>query len=100
MDGTAGVNSLGNGWFSGTSGLTRSIPEPKSRVGNWFNVLAKNIGALVGNRLEGVEGTQYADLISEQLRVQQEMMLVSMQSNLLRTEHETEMSVVRNLRAA
>lgn len=42
----------------------------------------------------------YRDLIEKQMQFQQQMQRVSMETNVSRTEHETRMSVVRNVRVA
>ena len=39
-------------------------------------------------------------LLSQQQELQLQMMLTSMKSNILRTEHETKMAAVRNMRVA
>lgn len=42
----------------------------------------------------------YRDLIEQQMQFQQQMQRVTMETNVSRTEHETRMSVVRNVRVA
>lgn len=42
----------------------------------------------------------YRDLIEKQMQFQEQMQRVSMETNVSRTEHETRMSVVRNVRVA
>lgn len=83
------------------SGLGRLIPEPKNRVNFNFGALLKAAGEVASQAgtLVGID-PEYKALLEQQMEMQQQMMLVSMQSNVMRTEHETQMSVVRNLRVA
>jgi hypothetical protein len=82
--------------------LSRFIPEPKSsRAFSWSNVLTK----LTETAAQGVTGAYSGemnlnDLLTQQMAMQREMMIVSMISNVERTKHETQMAPVRNMRVA
>lgn len=77
--------------------LSKFLPEPKNRVMSTLSGAASFVSRLAtGQPVSG----QFDSLIATQMEVQQQLMLVSMQSNLSRTEHETKMSPVRNLRVA
>ena len=76
----------------------RYSPEPQIANGIISNVAS----SLVGAASSGVAaaGGDFNSLLQYQIEAQKQMMLVSMQSNLSRTEHETKMTPVRNLRVA
>jgi hypothetical protein len=103
-DGTWGV-------ASGSQGMLRFGPEPRSG-GSWVASATKalagvaaaafaptGLGAAAGG-IAGV-GNIPADaglLLAEQVRIQREMQIVTMISNVEKSKHETEMAPVRNLR--
>lgn len=84
--------------------LERYLPETES--GNYFKLgnLAQNIARYAdqaaGYLNAGGLATPYQDLLSAQTEAQLQLMQVSLQSNLSRTEHETKMAIVRNVRVA
>lgn len=85
------------------SRASRYLPEPatqKSNFGEYLELAADNlleIGSVAaGVGLDG--GTGYAALIAAQIKAQQEMMIVSMDSNIKKSEHEAKMAPVRNIR--
>lgn len=73
----------------------RFIPEPKSGL-DTFQSVARAVSTIAGG-LVGID-PEYRSLIEKQLQLQEQMQRVSMESNLARTEHETEMTPIRNLR--
>jgi hypothetical protein len=86
------------------SGLTKFMPEPASKLSAVFQSIynagldiAKNVVAGTGTSLVGIE-PQYAELIQQQLYAQDQMQRVSLISNIEKSKHESEMSVVRNVR--
>ena len=93
-------NSLGAHLRTGQLG--RFIPEPKSNLGLNFRSILSGVGSVVGAGVSSVTGIDpsYQALIERQIKVQQQMQLVSMHSNIEKSKHETKMSAVRNLRAA
>lgn len=98
------IRSLSDGSYGvsvGSSPLTRSAPEPRSPLGSW----AQTAGSILNTGLttlpdlgSALGGTGIADLLNKQIQVQQVMQSVSMYSNLLRSQHETEMAPIRNMR--
>ena len=81
-----------------TNQMYRYKPEPRNRSG--FGRALQDVGsALVGTAgtLGGIDPT-YTALLTEQLRIQQQMQLVSFQSNIEKSRHETQMSAIRNIR--
>lgn len=86
----------------GSSGVLRYIPQPKSRNSGVFQKLLGAAGDLVSKGAGAVSGIdpQYSELINRQMELQQQMMLVSMVSNTEKTQHDTRMAPVRNLRVA
>jgi hypothetical protein len=82
--------------------LDRILPEPKSRVGNFISQMgsaAINTLGGIGEQIVSIN-PQYQALLEMQMRVQQEMQLISLQSNIDKSKHETQMHVIRNVRAA
>ena len=83
------------------TGFERFLPEPVSGIGRAFQSLigaGLQVGkAITGANLVGIE-PEYAALIQEQLHAQEQMQRVSLVSNIEKSKHETEMSVVRNVR--
>lgn len=59
------------------------------------------VGAGVfGDKLNGTSANlSQSELLSLQMQKQEELMMISMQSNLLRADHEAQMACVRNLKA-
>lgn len=85
-----------------TSSLTRYIPQPKSNLGSVFSRVLSTAGSVVSGGVGAFSGmdSQYQSLIQEQMRVQQQMQLVTMHSNTEKSRHESKMAALRNLRAA
>jgi len=80
-----------------SSSLGRFIPEPKSSSGLSFGSVLSSLGSAAGGALSSAAGANdFSGLIQEQIEVQKTMMVVSMESNLLKSDHETRMAVVRN----
>ena len=80
---------------TGTS-LSRFAPEPYSTAGRAFGSI---IDAMQGNgRVEVDISDNYAGLIERQMAVQGAMQQFSMESNVRRSEHETRMAPIRNMR--
>ena len=82
------------------SGLLRFIPEPKSRLASTFGNVLQGIGSAVSGVGSGLIDPTYQSLINKQIEVQQQLQLVSMESNIERSRHESKMAAVRNLRAS
>ena len=83
-----------------SQGLARFIPEPKSRAGSGFqNILsgASNVLSAFGAEVSGLPIDMMA-LINQQIEIQLQMQTVSMISNLAKSEHETRMAAIRNIR--
>ncbi len=80
----------------------RMTPAPKSNaVKSFFNTL----GNAATSALAGVAGGssslgEYSELINMQIQMQQEMMTVTMVSNIEKSQHETRMAPVRNIRVS
>lgn len=94
-DGSVGVSV-------GSSPLLRSAPEPRSSLGTWAgtagSVLASVGGALPTIGSSVLDGGSITNLLNQQIQVQQVMQTVSMASNIARSQHETEMAPIRNMR--
>ncbi len=90
--------------LTSSTSLERYLPENDNS--NYFKLssIAQNIARYAGTAAEylgagGISGP-YNELIAAQTEAQMQLMQVSLQSNLSRTEHETKMAVVRNVRVA
>jgi hypothetical protein len=57
------------------------------------------VGSGVAGVVQGaVDPGSFADLLQQQIQLQREMQIFSMQSNISRTRHETDMTAIRNMR--
>ena len=80
--------------------LKRIMPEPSSSY-TFKNIVSaiKDVISDVSTPLTGIN-FEYAELINKQMEMQEQMMLVSMVSNIEKTTHETKMAAVRNIRVS
>lgn len=99
------IRSLSDGSMGlsvGSSPLTRSAPEPRSSLGSWVSTAGSavaSVGSSVADiAVPGMNLVSIEALLNQQMMVQQVMQQVSMQSNLLRSQHEAEMAPIRNMR--
>lgn len=83
------------------SPLLRIPPEPRSSSGTWLSSAASAVSSL-GQAALGVtglgNGADITNLLNQQIQIQQVMQTVSMASNIARSQHETEMAPIRNMR--
>lgn len=90
--------------FSGS--LARFAPAPKFRMSGAFQKVMGAASQVAGGAVGAAAGavgavdSQYMEMINKQQALQEQMMLVSMISNTAKTEHDTKMAPVRNLRVA
>lgn len=78
-------------------------PEPETTARLDFTGLLKMAGGIANNVAAGeVPGLDapYQELLNKQIEVQQQMMLMSMSSNIEKSKHETQMAAVRNIRTS
>lgn len=92
------ITSLGASLSIGA--LARFIPEPRSRLTETFNSFLQGGASLVGKAAGAVMdlSPDYKAMLEKQMYVQQQMQVLSMESNVEKSKHETSMAVVRNLR--
>jgi len=105
MEGAAGrpLADLAVAVGNGVKGLTRFLPEPKSRLGRSFGAVLQSVGSAIAGVGGGVASSvnpEYMELINKQIEVQQQLLQVSLVSNVEKSKHETQMAAVRNVRAA
>lgn len=96
----AKVSDVGAHMKSGE--LLKFIPEPKSRVSTTFSDVMRSVGSVAGSAVglaSGIDPT-YTDLLNKQVELQTQMQLVTMESNIEKTRHETKMTALRNYRAS
>ena len=100
--GSIGTVSGSNGAWISSGTLGRFIPEPKSNLRGVFGNVLKGVvsaaSSVVGVSGAGID-SQYTSLLEQQMYMQEQMMKVSLVSNTLKAQHETEMAAVRNIRA-
>jgi hypothetical protein len=86
----------------GDSPLLRAAPEPRNSLGSWVqtagSAVASTASALTGIGSSVMDGASITNLLNQQIQIQQVMQTVSMASNVARSQHETEMAPIRNMR--
>ncbi|MCO6430047.1 MAG: hypothetical protein J5J00_04245 [Deltaproteobacteria bacterium] len=82
------------------SDLMRFAPEPRSRSG--FGTVLNGVKTALGvaGQAAGLDGINpiYVELLNKQLQAQFEMQVVSLESNVEKSKHETQMAPIRNIR--
>lgn len=87
----------GLGLSVGGSMLARALPEPRSSLSQWGQA-AVNTGMGAVGTLLGTGGSELTDLLNMQIQIQREMQVISMASNIAKSQHEMEMAPTRNMR--
>jgi hypothetical protein len=95
------VQGGGYGMSLGGSSLLRALPEPR----NSWSSMGKNLlsagGQLASTLLPGAgvfDQQELTNLLQTQIYIQTQMQIWSMQSNIAKSRHETEMAPIRNMR--
>ncbi|MBN8550217.1 MAG: hypothetical protein J0M12_12940 [Deltaproteobacteria bacterium] len=91
------VSSIGVTPAETSTSLQRFQPEPRSSLGLDFTTVLRSVAGAAGSTLTGID-PNYAALMSKQIETQQQMQLVTMESNIEKSKHETQMAAVRNIR--
>ena len=85
------------GIATGTSKLLRALPSPQSSALEFgSNLVSSGLNVAAGLVSGGDLGL--GDLLTTQIQVQREMQIISMASNVAKSEHEMNMAPIRNLR--
>lgn len=86
--------------------LSRFIPAPKSHSQSNFGDVVRGLGGLaktafntVSSSVPGAVDSVYQDFLNQQVMHQEQMLYVSLASNVEKVAHDTKMSAVRNIRA-
>ena len=87
----------GLGLNLGGSILARALPEPRNSLAQWGEAVVDTGMDAVGSML-GSSSADLTQLLNMQVQIQREMQLVSMVSNLYKSQHEIEMAPIRNMR--
>ena len=97
---SAGDSAPVNGAYIETGGLGRFIPEPASRAGEAFRSVLSGVASMAGRAMSALPSAEgdYGQLLALQIQMQQEMQRVSMESNIEKSRHETQMAAIRNIR--
>lgn len=105
MSSIQSIRAASDGSFGvsvGDSPLLRSAPEPRNSLGSWVttagSAVASTASALTGIGSSVMDGASITNLLNQQIQIQQIMQTVSMASNVARSQHETEMAPIRNMR--
>lgn len=79
--------------------LERYAPEPSNTLGEAVRGILRGASSVLGGGAgTGIGDANPWDLINQQIEIQREMMMVTLWSNVKKSEHETEMAPVRNIR--
>jgi len=78
--------------------LIRYLPEPGSGTAGAFGQILSSITKATAPVEGGGVDNQLANLMSEQLAQQERLQMVSLYSNVAKSEHETQMAPIRNIR--
>jgi len=97
----SGVSGIGLNRLSSSGEFARFTPQPKNTAGIGFQDVLKAATSIAGT-VAPVAGLDsgYQALIAKQIEVQQQMQMMTMHSNIEKSKHETQMSAIRNMRAA
>jgi len=87
----------GLGLNVGGSVLARALPEPRSSLAQWGEAVVDTGMDAVGSML-GSNSAELTQLLNMQIQIQREMQIISMASNVSKSQHETEMAPIRNMR--
>jgi hypothetical protein len=104
MSSIQSIRAASDGSFGvsvGDSPLLRSAPEPRNSLGSWVTTAGSAVAstaALTGIGSSVMDGASITNLLNQQIQIQQIMQTVSMASNVARSQHETEMAPIRNMR--
>lgn len=96
--------STGIGGLLYPNAFRRFGPEPVNRLADGFSSILTGIKTIASASYAGCGGAAagidpfYADLLERQLEAQVQMQLVSMESNVEKSRHETQMAAIRNIR--
>lgn len=89
------LNQLRRYATSGT--MTSLTPEPRNNNSNFsFSDVMGTVSGIAGSMI-GID-PQYQNLLMTQMQMQQQMQQVSLVSNIQRSEHESKMAAIRNVR--
>ncbi len=100
MSSSISLKSLSSGALgiaTGTSKLLRALPTPKNTAASFGQNLVST-GLNVASELVSGGDLSLTDLLNTQIQVQREMQVISMASNVSKSEHEMSMAPIRNLR--
>lgn len=77
-------------------------PEPANTAGTWLRAAGaavSTVGSGAADVLTGaIDTSKFEILLQQQIELQRVMQIYSMRSNISRTEHEIDMTAIRNMR--
>jgi hypothetical protein len=94
------VSDGSQGGLVSGSNMYRQLPEPRGGQGAWsaLSNVVSTAGSLLGGTSVFGNPADITGLLNKQIEIQMVMQLVSMESNIARSKHETEMAPIRNMR--
>ena len=99
-------NATGRINFNGLPAVQRFVPEPHSSVGFAFSDVLSTVGDVAAGAISTVApgavaglDSGYQELLNKQIEVQMQMQILSFESNIEKSKHETKMTAIRNIRA-
>jgi len=105
--GNGGLRGIGGsvgfdipGTIVDSNGLGRFIPEPQTSASINFRTVLSGAAALIKGGIGAATGVEplYQDLLDKQSEIQLQMQLVTLESNIEKSRHETQMAAIRNVR--
>ena len=92
------ISKIGS-YMAGATNLLRFVPEPQSKLASTFGQVLNAVGQ-VADTASSVVGMDpsYQALLEKQIQMQEQLQMVTMESNIEKTKHESKMSAVRNFR--
>lgn len=104
MGSSISLSPVGSGAFGlavGGSTLLRTLPEPRNSLQSLGQGLLSAGAQVAGSLIPGGDvlgASNLETLLQMQIQIQQVMQYFSMQSNIEKSKHETEMAPIRNMR--
>ena len=95
----SGIAKIGS-YMAGATNLLRFVPEPQSKVAATFGQVMQTVGQVASGATAAVGiDPSYQALLQRQINMQEQLQMVTMESNIEKTKHESKMTAVRNFRA-
>ena len=84
--------------FLGLGRLGRYLPEPVGNIAGGFKAILDQLGGATAPLEGGSKEEVLSNLMAAQIAEQQKMQVISLYSNVSKSEHEANMAPIRNIR--